>query len=65
MLTASLDKRKREEEKAKRDANDRDISQFFMKGQAAGQTKAKVGRLTSIGIEPPPTACANEYASGY
>ncbi|KAI1816074.1 hypothetical protein GGS20DRAFT_540005 [Poronia punctata] len=36
------DKRKREEEKAKRDANDRDISQFFMKGQSAPQAKAKV-----------------------
>ncbi|KAI0393654.1 hypothetical protein F5Y17DRAFT_431287 [Xylariaceae sp. FL0594] len=36
------DKRKREEDKAKRDANDRDISQFFMKGQTTAQTKAKV-----------------------
>ncbi|KAI0190295.1 hypothetical protein F4808DRAFT_444817 [Astrocystis sublimbata] len=36
------DKRKREEEAAKRDANDRDISEFFMKGQSAPQPKAKV-----------------------
>ncbi|KAI1492041.1 DNA polymerase [Biscogniauxia mediterranea] len=36
------DKRRREEEKAKRDANDRDISEYFMKGQAAPQQKTKV-----------------------
>ncbi|KAI1500471.1 DNA polymerase [Biscogniauxia marginata] len=36
------DKRKREEEKAKRDANDRDISEYFMKGQVAPQPKTKV-----------------------
>ncbi|KAH9884539.1 hypothetical protein F4778DRAFT_553714 [Xylariomycetidae sp. FL2044] len=36
------DKRKRDEDKAKRDANDRDISEYFMKGQAAPQSKPKV-----------------------
>ncbi|KAI1417715.1 hypothetical protein F5Y13DRAFT_201274 [Hypoxylon sp. FL1857] len=36
------DKKKRDEEKAKRDANDRDISEYFMKGQAAAQQKPKV-----------------------
>ncbi|KAI1376768.1 hypothetical protein F4677DRAFT_417926 [Hypoxylon crocopeplum] len=36
------DKKKRDEEKAKRDANDRDISEYFMKGQAAVQQKPKV-----------------------
>ncbi|KAI0540787.1 hypothetical protein GGR58DRAFT_87542 [Xylaria digitata] len=36
------DKQKREEDKAKRDANDRDISEYFMKGQTAPQPKAKV-----------------------
>ncbi|KAI0460476.1 hypothetical protein F5B21DRAFT_451939 [Xylaria acuta] len=36
------DKRKREEDAAKRDANDRDISEYFMKGQSAPQPKAKV-----------------------
>ncbi|KAJ8123307.1 hypothetical protein ONZ43_g711 [Nemania bipapillata] len=36
------EKRKREEDAAKRDANDRDISEYFMKGQAAPQPKAKV-----------------------
>ncbi|KAI0010276.1 hypothetical protein F4779DRAFT_314524 [Xylariaceae sp. FL0662B] len=36
------EKRKREEEKAKRDANDRDISEYFMKGQSAPQQKPKV-----------------------
>ncbi|KAI0024918.1 hypothetical protein F4780DRAFT_483145 [Xylariomycetidae sp. FL0641] len=36
------DKRKREEEKAKKDANDRDISEYFMKGRTAPQTKPKV-----------------------
>ncbi|KAI1358601.1 hypothetical protein F5Y08DRAFT_111128 [Xylaria arbuscula] len=36
------DKRKQKEEKAKRDADDRDISQFFMKGQTAPQPKSKV-----------------------
>ncbi|KAI1799521.1 hypothetical protein F4811DRAFT_95933 [Daldinia bambusicola] len=36
------DKKKREEEKAKRDANDRDISEYFMKGQATTQQKPKV-----------------------
>ncbi|GAP89211.1 putative DNA polymerase [Rosellinia necatrix] len=36
------DKRKREQDTAKRDANDRDISEFFMKGRAAPQPKAKV-----------------------
>ncbi|TGJ85311.1 hypothetical protein E0Z10_g3437 [Xylaria hypoxylon] len=35
-------KRKREEDKAKKDANDRDISEYFMKGQTAPQPKAKV-----------------------
>ncbi|KAI1085838.1 hypothetical protein F5B20DRAFT_21156 [Whalleya microplaca] len=36
------DKRKREEEKSKRDANDRNISEYFMKGQSAPQPKPKV-----------------------
>ncbi|KAI8628666.1 hypothetical protein F5Y19DRAFT_109467 [Xylariaceae sp. FL1651] len=36
------DKRKREDDKAKRDANDRDISEYFMKGQTAPQPKPKV-----------------------
>ncbi|KAI1655077.1 hypothetical protein F4813DRAFT_368545 [Daldinia decipiens] len=36
------DKKKRDEEKAKRDANDRDISEYFMKGQATTQQKPKV-----------------------
>ncbi|KAI2637333.1 hypothetical protein GGS21DRAFT_472645 [Xylaria nigripes] len=36
------DKRKREEDKAKRDANDRTISEYFMKGKTAPQPKAKV-----------------------
>ncbi|KAI0902126.1 hypothetical protein F4806DRAFT_445772 [Annulohypoxylon nitens] len=36
------DKKKRDEEKAKRDANDRDISEFFRKGQGAAQPKPKV-----------------------
>ncbi|RYP92260.1 hypothetical protein DL770_001573 [Monosporascus sp. CRB-9-2] len=36
------DKRRREEEKAKRDANDRDISEYFTKGRAAPQAKTKV-----------------------
>ncbi|KAJ8125386.1 hypothetical protein O1611_g8253 [Lasiodiplodia mahajangana] len=36
------EKKKREEDKAKRDANDRDISDFFLKGQTAPQPKAKV-----------------------
>lgn len=36
------DRRKREQDAAKRDANDRDISEFFMKGNAAPQPKAKV-----------------------
>ncbi|KAI1168035.1 hypothetical protein F5B18DRAFT_599984 [Nemania serpens] len=35
-------KRKREEDLAKRDANDRDISEFFNKGQTAPQPKTKV-----------------------
>ncbi|KAF7531518.1 hypothetical protein G7054_g8818 [Neopestalotiopsis clavispora] len=35
------DKRKREEDKAKRDANDRDISEYFMKGRTAPQPKPK------------------------
>ncbi|KAK6950215.1 hypothetical protein Daesc_008541 [Daldinia eschscholtzii] len=36
------DKKKRDEEKAKRDANDRDISEYFMKGQVTTQQKPKV-----------------------
>ncbi|RWA11726.1 hypothetical protein EKO27_g3374 [Xylaria grammica] len=36
------DRRKREEDQATRDANDRDISEYFMKGQTAPQPKAKV-----------------------
>ncbi|KAI1432293.1 hypothetical protein GGR50DRAFT_616126 [Xylaria sp. CBS 124048] len=36
------DKRKREEDKAKRDADDQDISEYFMKGKTAPQPKAKV-----------------------
>ncbi|KAI2630828.1 hypothetical protein GGR54DRAFT_584346 [Hypoxylon sp. NC1633] len=36
------DKKKRDEEKAKQDANDRDISEYFMKGQTAAQPKPKV-----------------------
>ncbi|ORY69962.1 uncharacterized protein BCR38DRAFT_384527 [Pseudomassariella vexata] len=36
------DKRKHDEEKAKKDANDRDISQYFMKGRTAPQPKPKV-----------------------
>ncbi|ETS76379.1 hypothetical protein PFICI_11766 [Pestalotiopsis fici W106-1] len=36
------DKRKRDEDKAKRDANDRDISEYFMKGRTAPQPKPKV-----------------------
>ena len=36
------DKKKREEEKAKKDANDRDISEYFMKGRTAPQPKTKV-----------------------
>ncbi|KAI0382967.1 hypothetical protein F5Y04DRAFT_36337 [Hypomontagnella monticulosa] len=36
------DKKKRDEEKAKRDANDRDISEYFMKGQGAAQPKPKI-----------------------
>ncbi|KAI1393780.1 uncharacterized protein F4822DRAFT_435748 [Hypoxylon trugodes] len=36
------DKKKRDEEKAKRDANDRDISEYFTKGQTAVQQKPKV-----------------------
>ncbi|KAH8199068.1 hypothetical protein TruAng_006755 [Truncatella angustata] len=35
------DKRKREEDKAKRDANDRDISEYFTKGRTAPQSKPK------------------------
>ncbi|KAI1854600.1 hypothetical protein JX265_007530 [Neoarthrinium moseri] len=35
------DKRKREEDKAKKDANDRDISEYFMKGRTAPQPKPK------------------------
>ncbi|KAH8674017.1 DNA polymerase alpha catalytic subunit [Xylariales sp. PMI_506] len=35
------DKRKREEDKAKKDANDRDISDYFMKGRTAPQPKPK------------------------
>ena len=41
-LLSSADKKKREEEKAKKDANDRDISEYFMKGRAAPQPKTKV-----------------------
>jgi DNA polymerase alpha subunit A len=36
------DKRKRDEDKAKRDANDRDISEYFTKGRTAPQPKPKV-----------------------
>ncbi|KAI1769076.1 hypothetical protein GGR53DRAFT_277778 [Hypoxylon sp. FL1150] len=36
------DKKKRDEEKAKRDANDRNISEFFRKGQTTAQLKPKV-----------------------
>ncbi|KAK6069651.1 DNA polymerase alpha catalytic [Seiridium cupressi] len=36
------DKRKRDEDKAKKDANDRDISEYFMKGRTAPQPKPKV-----------------------
>ncbi|KAK8019242.1 DNA polymerase [Apiospora arundinis] len=36
------DKRKRDEEQAKRDANDKDISEYFMKGRTAPQPKPKV-----------------------
>ncbi len=36
-----LDKKKRDEEKAKRDANDHNISEYFMKGQATAQQKQK------------------------
>ncbi|KAI0180110.1 hypothetical protein GGR52DRAFT_587672 [Hypoxylon sp. FL1284] len=36
------EKKKRDEEKAKRDANDRNISEYFMKGQTAAQPKPKV-----------------------
>lgn len=35
-------KKQREEEQAKRDANDRDISEYFTKGAAKVQPKAKV-----------------------
>ncbi|KAI5868156.1 hypothetical protein GGS23DRAFT_544302 [Durotheca rogersii] len=36
------DKKKRDEKKAKRDADDRNIGEYFMKGQAAAQPKPKV-----------------------
>ncbi|KAK7949691.1 DNA polymerase alpha catalytic subunit [Apiospora saccharicola] len=36
------DKRKRDEEQAKKDANDKNISEYFMKGRTAPQPKAKV-----------------------
>ncbi|KAK8139222.1 DNA polymerase alpha catalytic subunit [Apiospora sp. TS-2023a] len=39
---SKLDKRKRDEEQAKKDANDKDISEYFMKGRTAPQPKAKV-----------------------
>jgi DNA polymerase alpha subunit A len=35
-------KKQRDEEKAKRDANDRDISEYFTKGAPKTQTKPKV-----------------------
>jgi DNA polymerase alpha subunit A len=35
-------KKQREEDQAKRDANDRDISEYFTKGAAKAQPKAKV-----------------------
>ncbi|KAI0128496.1 DNA polymerase [Xylariales sp. AK1849] len=38
---SKADKRKREDDKAKKDANDRDISEYFMKGRAAPQPKPK------------------------
>ena len=43
-LPPYLDKKKREEDKAKKDANDRDISEYFMKGRTAPQPKPKVYR---------------------
>ncbi|KAI0481144.1 hypothetical protein GGR56DRAFT_688668 [Xylariaceae sp. FL0804] len=39
---SKTDKRKRDEEKTKRDATDRHISEYFMKGQSAPQPKPKV-----------------------
>lgn len=40
-------KKQRDEEQSKRDATDRDISEFFTKGATKAQPKAKVGRMAS------------------
>ena len=44
-LTLSTAKKKREEDAAKRDANDRDISEFFKKGVSKAPAKPKVCRI--------------------
>jgi DNA polymerase alpha subunit A len=41
-LTLSAAKKKREDDTAKRDANDRDISDFFKKGVSKAPAKPKV-----------------------
>jgi hypothetical protein len=38
----TIAKKQREEDQAKRDANDRDISEYFTKGVTKSQPKAKV-----------------------
>lgn len=40
-------KKQREEDQSKRDATDRDISEFFTKGTTKAQPNAKVGRRSS------------------
>jgi DNA polymerase alpha subunit A len=42
-----LAKKQRDDEKAKRDANDRDITEYFSKGGAKAQPKPKVGRYSA------------------
>jgi hypothetical protein len=49
MLTSTLpDKKQREQEQAKRDASDRDITEYFTRGAAKPQQKPKVSTLAAF-----------------
>lgn len=46
-LTRATAKKQREEDQSKRDATDRDISEFFTKGATKAQPKPKVGKISN------------------
>lgn len=50
ILINCIAKKTRQEEQTKRDANDRDISEYFTKGAGRTQAKPKVDHALALGL---------------